>query len=243
MQHLAIPRPPFSRAGARRERVSLASIARFTGVAALATAVRRGPLFRTRERATTTGVSFVAVAAAIGLVALLIPASRPPLAAIFRAPGTVIGAVFGGSSDSSTVKGYPRIYSTQLDIDLAIRPGDGKAPPPLPIAYQYPNTAPLGQSGNTYLYAHDRRGMFLGLHHAKIGDVVIVETSPGVKLYYQITEIHANVRWNDFEWLQPSSDDRITLQTCNYSGDYDPRFVVVAKSIPANLGAQLTANA
>lgn len=241
MQHLAIPRPSFS--GARRERASLTSIARFTGVAALATAVRRSPLFRTRERATTTGISAVAIAAAIGLTALLIPASRPPLAAIFRAPGSVIGAVFGGTSDDTTVKGYPRIYSVSLDIDLAVKPGDGKAPPPLPIAYQYPNTAPLGQTGNTYLYAHDRRGMFLGLHHAKVGDVVIVATSPGVKLYYQITEIHANVRWNDFEWLQPSGDNRLTLQTCNYSGDYDPRFVVVAKSIPSDLGAQLTNNA
>jgi len=227
----------------RREPISLVGIARFVGLVALAGALRRGPLFRTRERATYTAGSVVALAAAMGLVALLIPASRPGIAAILRAPGSVISAIVGGSSDDTTVKGYPRLYSTTLDIDLAIKPGDGKAPPPLPIAYEYPNTAPLGQAGNTYLYAHDRRGMFLGLHHAKVGDVVIVETAPGTKLYYQITEIHANVRWNDFEWLRPSGDNRITLQTCNYSGDYDPRFVVVAKSIPTDLGARLTANA
>ena len=228
---------------ARREPVSLGSIARFSGLAALATAVRRGPLFRTRERAITTAWSAAAVATAIGLVALLIPASRPPLAAIFRAPGSVISAIVGGSSDDTTVKGYPRIYSTKLDIDLAVRPGDGKAPPPLPIAYEYPNTAPLGQAGNTYLYAHDRRGMFLGLHHAKVGDVVVVQMSSDQKLYYQVTEIHANVRWNDFEWLRPSSDNRLTLQTCNYSGDFDPRFVVVAEKISDDLGQRLTANA
>jgi LPXTG-site transpeptidase (sortase) family protein len=227
----------------RREAISLVGIARFVGLVALAGALRRGPLFRTRERATYTGGSVVALAAAVGLVALLIPASRPGIAAILRAPGSVISAIVGGSSDDTTVKGYPRLYSTTLDIDLAIKPGDGKAPPALPIAYEYPNTAPLGQTGNTYLYAHDRRGMFLGLHHAKVGDVVIIETAPGTKLYYQITEIHANVRWNDFEWLRPSGDNRITLQTCNYSGDYDPRFVVVAKSIPGDLGARLTANA
>jgi sortase (surface protein transpeptidase) len=63
----------------------------------------------------------------------------------------------------------------------------------------------------------------------------------GDRRYYQITEIHADVRWNDLEWLQPSKDNRITMQTCNYSGDYDPRFVVVAKSIPADLGAHLAA--
>ncbi|HZS15944.1 MAG TPA: sortase [Candidatus Dormibacteraeota bacterium] len=232
---------PLQRAGARRETISPASFARFVGLGALATRIRRSPLFRTRERAIHTGVGTVAVAATIGLVALLIPASRPPLAAIFRAPGAVISALVGGSSQDSTVKGYPRIYSTKLDVDLAIKPGDGKAPPVQPIAFIYPNTAPLGQPGNTYLYAHDRRGMFLGLHHAQVGDVLVVEMSPGDKRYYQITEIHADVRWNDLEWLQPSKDNRITLQTCNYSGDYDPRFVVVAKLIPADEGARLAA--
>lgn len=230
-------------ARARRESIALPGIARVTGAAALAARLRRSFMFRTRERTTWTAGVAVSLAATVGLVALLIPASRPPLAAFFRAPGQVIGAIVGGSSDDTSVKGYPRIYSTQLDIDLAVKPGDGKAPPALPIAYEYPNTAPLGQPGNTYLYAHDRHGMFLGLHHAKVGDVVVVEMAPGNKLYYQITEIHGDVRWNDFEWLQPSKDNRITLQTCNYSGDYDPRFVVVAKLIPGDLGARLSGGA
>jgi LPXTG-site transpeptidase (sortase) family protein len=229
------------RAAARREPISPASFLRFTGLSALGAKLRHGPLFRTRERTYTTVGGMVTLAAVTGLVALLIPASRPPLAAFFQAPGNVIHALVGGSGEDSTVKGYPRIYSTKLDIDLAVKPGDGKAPPVQPIAYVYPNTAPIGQPGNTYLYAHDRRGMFLGLHHSKVGDVVVVEMAPADRRYYQITEIHADVRWNDLEWLQPSKDNRLTLQTCNYSGDYDPRFVVVAKLIPAELGARLAA--
>jgi sortase (surface protein transpeptidase) len=229
------------RAEARREPISPASLARFAGLAAVAARLRRSPLFRTRERTYTTAAAAVGIAAATGLVALLIPASRAPLAAIVHAPGNVINALAGGSSEDTTAKGYPRIYSTKLDIDLAVKPGDGKAPPVQPIAYAYPNTAPLGQPGNTYLYAHDRRGMFLGLHHAKVGDVVVVELAPGDSRYYQITEIHSDVRWNDLAWLQPSKDNRLTLQTCNFSGDYDPRFVVVAKLIPADLGARLAA--
>jgi LPXTG-site transpeptidase (sortase) family protein len=227
------------RAAARRETIDPAGLARFLGLLALGRGIRGSALFRTKERATTTGVATLAVAAILGMVALLVPASRPTLAAIFRSPGAVISAIVGGSGEDSTVKGYPRIYSTKLDIDLAVKPGDGKAPPVQPIAYTYPNTAPLGDPGNTYLYAHDRRGMFLGLHHAKIGDVVVVEMAPGDKRYYQVTEIHSDVRWNDLEWLQHSADNRITLQTCNYSGDYDPRFVVVAKLIPSDLGARL----
>ena len=236
--NLSLPLPR-----ARRERVSLGGVARLLGLAALGDRLRRSAPFRTRERVITTVSSAVAFAAAIGLVALLIPASRPPLAAILQAPGKVFSALTGGESSDTTVKGYPRIYSTKLDIDLAIKPGDGKAPPPLPIAYEFPNTAPVGQPGNTYLYAHDRHGMFLGLHHAKVGDVVVVELSQGSKLYYQITEIHSDVRWNDFSWLQPSKDNRITLQTCNYSGDFDPRFVVVAKLVPADVGAKIAGEA
>ncbi len=165
---------PLLRTSARRETISPAGIARFLGLAALGGRLQRTLFFRTRERQLHTAVGTVGVAAAIGLVALLIPASRPPLAAILHAPGNVIGAIVGGSSDDQTVKGYPRLYSTRLDID-----------------------------------------------------------------HYQITEIHADVRWNDLEWLQPSKDNRLTLQTCNYSGDYDPRFVVVAKLISSDLGARL----
>ncbi|HET9052320.1 MAG TPA: sortase, partial [Candidatus Dormibacteraeota bacterium] len=94
--------------------------------------------------------------------------------------------------------------------------------------------------GNTYLYAHDRPGMFLGLHQARVGDVIIVALTQTQKLYFQVTEIHPNVAWNDFEWLRPSKDSRLTLQTCNYSGDFDPRYIVVTQPIPASQGQALT---
>jgi len=230
---------------ARREQTGwLRSLARFTGLATLAAAIARGPLWRTRQnRATAAGVGLGAVAM-VALVALLIPSARSPIASVLRAPGGIVQVLGGGSASDSTDKTFPRIYSVKLNIDLPIKSGSGLIHVPVePIAFQYPNTAPVGTPGNTYLYAHDRPGMFLGLHKAAVGDVIVVETSPTQKLYYQVTEIHGNVPWNDLEWLRPSSDDRLTLQTCNFSGDYDPRFIVVLKQIPAAQGAPLAPTA
>ena len=44
--------------------------------------------------------------------------------------------------------------------------------------------------------------------------------------------LHPNVNWKDFSWLQPTTDDRLTLQTCNGWKDDDPRFIVVARRVP-----------
>lgn len=240
MSTTPVHRPHFA---ARREPFSLRSVARFTGLSAAAGALARtGPL-RTRQGRQTVAGGVLSLAAAVAMVALLIPASRPPLAAILEAPGSLIQRLGGGTASDDALKGYPRIYSVKLGVDLVIQPGDGKTPPVKPIAFQMPHTAPIGQPGNTYLYAHDRPGMFLGLHKAVIGDVIIVAISATQKLYFQVTEIHANVAWNDVEWVRPSSDERLTLQTCNFSGDFDPRYIVVAKPIPADQGARLTGNA
>jgi LPXTG-site transpeptidase (sortase) family protein len=240
------PAPSIDVDDARRERAPyVRSLLRFAGITALCAAIERTPL-RTRTRKMIAAA--VASAALVGLgLALIVPSVRTTT----QQPGQAIIHVAGGGSDTvggggdvDVSKQYPRIYSTKLGIDVAIKPGDGKTPPVQPIAFQYPNTAALGsQTGNTYLYAHDRPGMFLGLHQAKIGDVVIVAMTPTQKLYYQVTEIHANVAWNDLEWLQPSQDARLTLQTCNYSGDFDPRYIVVTKPIPADEGRALTNNA
>jgi hypothetical protein len=198
--------------------------------------LRRIPFFRSAARTRNTAGTVAIVAATIALVVLLLPGPR---GALFGAPGTVISNLRGSSAIDSTIKGYPRIYSVKLNIDLAIRPGDGHTPPVAPIAFQYPHTADLGQSGNTYLYAHDRPGMFYGLHNAAIGDILVVALAADRKVYYQVTEIHGQVAWNDFAWLRPSGDNRLTLQTCNFSGDRDPRFIVVSKEVPADQAKRL----
>ncbi|MHB8571813.1 MAG: sortase [Candidatus Dormibacteria bacterium] len=130
------------------------------------------------------------------------------------------------------VRQYPRIVVSRIGIDLPIIEGDGGAPA-RNIAAHYPGTAIPGDFGNSYIYAHDLPGMFLHLHDVRSGDVVVVEMDPNTSYRYQVSEIHPSVDATDFEYTQPTDDERITLQTCNGWRDYDPRFVVVALRLPS----------
>jgi LPXTG-site transpeptidase (sortase) family protein len=142
-------------------------------------------------------------------------------------------AIFGPAALKPEA-GYPRLKIPRLGINLLIAEGDGKTPPAKAEAWVYPGTAWPGDSGNTYLYAHDRRGAFLPLHQARSGDLVEVDFGGGRVIRYLVTEIHSSVRYNDFEFVDyRTSGQRLTLQTCDGWRDQDPRFIVIANPVPA----------
>ena len=151
-------------------------------------------------------------------------------------PGEVSGAI--QSVVARPEPGYPRIIIKKVGIDLLLVKGDGKTPPVKYEAFTYPNAdhllADQGTPGNSYVYAHARDGMFWTLHNLNIGDEVDIDYGQGKVLRYRVSELHKSVSWKDFSWLQPTSDDRLTLQTCNGWRDDDPRFIVVAHRIPDN---------
>jgi len=79
--------------------------------------------------------------------------------------------------------GY-RIRLPRLGIDLPIAEGDVERDvvvqqTPENFAFHFPGTAIPGTFGNTYIYAHARRGMFLSLWNARVGDEVTI-TTPAV---------------------------------------------------------------
>jgi sortase (surface protein transpeptidase) len=84
------------------------------------------------------------------------------------------------------------------------------------------------ESGNTYIYAHARVGMFLSLWNARVGDLVIVRTPAGIR-EYGIEEIHPRVPPTEISWALQTPDTRLTLQTSTGPYGTDPRFVVVAR--------------
>ena len=149
-------------------------------------------------------------------------------------PGEVSGAI--QSVVARPEPGYPRIRIKKVGIDLLLVKGDGKTPPVKYEAFTYPNAdhllADSSTPGNSYVYAHARDGMFWNLHNLSIGDVVEIDYGGGKIYRYRVSELHRSVSWKDFSWLQPTSDDRLTLQTCNGWRDDDPRFIVVAHRIP-----------
>ncbi len=129
-------------------------------------------------------------------------------------------------------EGY-RIEMPRLGIDLPIAEGDVERDvvvqkTPENFAFHFPGTAIPGTFGNSYIYAHARQGMFLSLWNARIGDQVSITTPAGVEIKFVVTEVHPRVPPADTSWLQPSGDERLTLQTSTGPNREDPRFVVIA---------------
>ena len=144
------------------------------------------------------------------------------------------------SPDSTTLSPTPepipdgyRIAMPRLGIDLPIAEGDVQRDvviqrTPENFAFHFPGTAIPGTLGNSYIYAHARQGMFLSLWNARVGDNVSITTPGGDELKFLVTEVHPRVPPADTSWLQPTGDERLTLQTSTGPNRDDPRFVVVA---------------
>jgi LPXTG-site transpeptidase (sortase) family protein len=127
--------------------------------------------------------------------------------------------------------GY-RVSLPRLGIDLPIAEGDVKRDiddqrTPESFAFHLPGTALPGQNGNVYLYAHARDGMFLALWSVRPGDEVIISASDRV-LVYVVRDILPRVAPTDVSSTQPTTTERLTLQTSTGPWPSDPRFVVFA---------------
>ena len=132
-------------------------------------------------------------------------------------------------------QGY-RIQIPRLGIDLPLAEGDierdiDQQHTPEGFAFHLPGTSIPGLGSNTYLYAHARVGMFLSLWNARPGDAVFISTPDLRALRYVIADVHPRVAPDDVSWVQPTSTERLTLQTSTGPNPGDPRFVAVA--VPA----------
>jgi len=131
--------------------------------------------------------------------------------------------------------GY-RITIRRLGIDLPIAEGDitrdiDEQKTPEGFAFHLPGTSIPGLGSNTYLYAHARTGMFLSLWSAQPGDQVVISTPDLRGLRYVISEVHPRIPPDDVSWVQPTTGERLTLQTSTGPNPGDPRFVAIA--VPA----------
>ena len=159
-----------------------------------------------------------------------------PSASATPAPTASAGSTIVSPTPAPTIGPIPdgyRIELPRLGIDLPIAEGDVERDvviqkTPENYAFHFPGTAIPGTFGNSYLYAHARRGMFLALWNARVGDQVMIKTPDGSELKFVVTEVHPRVPPADTSWLQPTGDERLTLQTSTGPNSGDPRFVVIA---------------
>ncbi len=168
------------------------------------------------------------------------PSATPPLSvapALAASTGEAPGAVAATPAPSTTPggpipSGY-RLTIPRLGIDLPIAEGDIERDveaqrTPEHSAFHLPGTSLPGQAGNTYLYAHARPGMFLALWSAHPGDLVVISAPDGLVFAYVVSEVLPRVPPRDVSPAQPTSEERLTLQTSTGPAPSDPRFVVLA---------------
>ncbi len=81
--------------------------------------------------------------------------------------------------------------------------------------------------GNVGLCGHNRRAKYVigGIKDLEAGDTVTYTTSAGTRTYE--VETVRKIASNDWSYLEPTSDNRITMITC-VSGDYSVRWMVQA---------------
>ena len=167
------------------------------------------------------------------------PALPPPPAVAAVTASPLASPTTLGPSASPTATPAPtippgyRIKIARLAIDLPIAEGDierdtVQQQTPDNFAFHFPGTAIPGDGGNSYIYAHARRGMFLSLWSARVGDEVTIVASDGRERRYVVSEVHPRVEPADVSWAQPTTTERLTLQTSTGPNPGDPRFVVIA---------------
>jgi hypothetical protein len=194
--------------------------------------------------ATVAGLASVVLGAALLFVTLSPPGSAPGPAALASpaasagttAPAAAASAAATGVAAATPLPPIPfgyRVQIPRLAIDLAILEGDIERDTvalqtPENYAFHLPGTAIPGAGANSYLYAHARRGMFLSLWNAKVGDIVWISTPDGRALRYVVSEVYPRVPPDDVSLAAASPPDRLTLQTSTGPNPGDPRFVVVA---------------
>jgi LPXTG-site transpeptidase (sortase) family protein len=173
-----------------------------------------------------------AAALVIGAVLILQPFAAPQSAGSPAPPSAAVASV-APTPLPAIPAGY-RIQIPRLGIDLPILEGDierdtVQLQTPENFAFHLPGTAIPGMGANSYIYAHARRGMFLALWDARVGDEVWISTPDGRAMRYLVSEVHSQVRPDDVQWAAPTPPDRLTLQTSTGPNPSDPRFVVIAQ--------------
>ena len=193
----------------------------------------------------TPGLSTLALCLGLVVIVGLKPAtsgvpspspSATAIAAITASPAPSATTVITSRPTATPIPAIPpgyRVKIPRLAIDLPIIEGDierdtVRLETPNDFAFHLPGTAIPGDRSNSYIYAHARRGMFLSLWEARPGDEIVIVTPDARELRYAVREVHPRVAPNDVSWAQPTTTERLTLQTSTGPNQADPRFVVVA---------------
>jgi LPXTG-site transpeptidase (sortase) family protein len=165
-------------------------------------------------------VRFMAVLGVLTLLLSLLPATQ-------ASEGVTISIPTLGL-DTSVVTVYLAVFPEGVTWDVSrLRRSVGRLD----------GTSTFGQAGNTVIAGHSelsnrRAGVFHNIGNLQSGSEIIIAVN-GTEYHYTVTGVQ-NVNIYDLSVISPSSDERITLITCDPSsynaatGYYDRRLAVTA---------------
>ena len=100
-------------------------------------------------------------------------------------------------------------------VDGAYNPNNGEwTLSPDKLHYALPTSLPNNESGNTLIYGHNKKGVFLTLHNIAPGSEAYIMTDNGYRFVYKFssTEPVHPTNTDVFTYQGPA---RLTLQTCS----------------------------
>ena len=166
----------------------------------------------------------------VPVVASELPAATSTPVGSINATGSAEPSASASAAAGDGIKAK-RIRIERLGIDLRIVEGDG-IDAPIDKAAHYPGSAWPGAGSNIYIYGHARKGMFLNLWKAQVGDVIELDLVDGTARPYVVDKVLPKVPWDAMKYVRPTKTEQLTLQTSTSYHPTSPRFIVIAHPAP-----------
>ncbi|MBN1953814.1 MAG: sortase [Anaerolineae bacterium] len=165
---------------------------------------------------------------------------RPVATAVFRSPTRIVLPAVG--VDAVVV---PSSWEL-VDVDGSTQ--RMWTVPEARLAGWHEDSAPLGIPGNTVISGHNwpQDAAFRDLYLTEPGDPVILYAG-GTPFVYRVARVlllpeagqPLQVRQENARYIQPTSDERVTLVTCHPYGQLTHRLIVIARPVDVVLPEQL----
>ncbi len=189
-----------------------------------------------------------AVASSVTPGAALLPSfapTAPPYDAAPPPPPTV--------TPRPAARPITRILIPSIGVDATVVPTGwemadvGGSPQPIwsvpaaPLAGWHEESAGIGVPGNIVISGHNwpQDGVFRDLYRVQPGERVVLY-SGRTPFVYEVTQVlmlreadqPLEVRQANARYIQPTTDERLTLVTCHPYGSIENRLVVIARPVP-----------
>lgn len=148
---------------------------------------------------------------------------------VSRMPSRYVFADFAQASQAKLIPTQVSFGQTNVSVVTA-GITDGVWPLSNDSAVYLDGSGQIGQQGNAVIYGHDTNKVFSKLKKLVPGDVITLATQQGDQFHYQV-ELSQSVTPDQTHILAPTTDERLTLYTCEGIFSQKRRVLVATRLI------------